>query len=70
MYELPFRILYSSDVDNLICAGRCIEITDDMWDITRVIPVCAVSDEDVGTAAAITDNFADTDIKSFKNISK
>ena len=30
---------------------------DSMWDITRVIPVCAVTGEAAGTAAAMTDDF-------------
>lgn len=63
VYELPFSTLYGNDIDNLICAGRCISVTDDMWDISRVIPVCAVSGEAAGTAAAITDNFSEIDIK-------
>ncbi len=29
-----------------------------MWDITRVIPCCAVSGQAAGTAAALTDDFA------------
>ena len=41
-----------------------------MWDITRVIPVCAVSGQAAGSAAAITDNFADTDIKRLQKLLK
>ena len=63
VYELPFSALYGKKISNLITAGRCISVTDAMWDITRAIPVCAVSGQAAGTAAAITDNFADTDIK-------
>ena len=37
-----------------------------MWDITRVIPVCAVSGEAAGTAAAMTDDFAAIDIKALQ----
>lgn len=63
VYKLPFSTLYGRDVKNLICAGRCISVTDAMWDITRVIPVCAVSGEAAGTAAAMSDDFANIDIK-------
>lgn len=63
VYELPFSTLYGNDIDNLICAGRCISVTDDMWDISRVIPVCAVSGEAAGTAAALTDNFSEIDME-------
>lgn len=62
VYELPFRALYGKNISNLITAGRCISVTDAMWDITRVIPVCAVSGEAAGTAAALTDDFSKTDI--------
>ncbi len=62
VYELPFSTLYGEDIKNLLCAGRCISVTDAMWDITRVIPVCAVSGEAAGTAAAMTDNFEEIDI--------
>lgn len=52
VYELPFRCLYG-ELDNVFACGRCISVTDDLWDITRVIPVCAVSGQAVGTAAAL-----------------
>ena len=59
VYEIPFGTLYSKEVVNLICAGRCISVTDPMWDISRVIPPCAVTGQAAGTAAAMTDNFAE-----------
>ena len=43
-YEVPFTALYGK-IKNLITAGRCISVTDEMWDFTRVIPVCAVTGE-------------------------
>lgn len=70
VYELPFSTLYGKKISNLITAGRCISVTDSMWDITRVIPVCAVSGQAAGSAAAITDNFADTDIKRLQKLLK
>lgn len=66
VYKLPFRTLYGNEVSNLICAGRCISVTDAMWDITRVIPVCAVTGEAAGVAAAMTDDFANIDIKALQ----
>ena len=56
VYEIPFRCLYGT-VPNLITAGRCISVTDAMWDITRVIPDCAVTGQAAGTAAALTGDF-------------
>lgn len=62
VYELPFRTLYGNEVKNLAVAGRCISVTDGMWDITRVIPVCAVSGEAAGLAAAMGDDFGAVDV--------
>ncbi|MCL2366435.1 MAG: FAD-dependent oxidoreductase [Oscillospiraceae bacterium] len=56
-YELPFGTLYGKEVTNLLAAGRDISVTDNMWDITRVIPPCAVTGEAAGTAAAMCTDF-------------
>jgi hypothetical protein len=61
-YELPYRALYTRDVPNLLAAGRDISVTDAMWDITRVIPPCAVTGEAAGTAAALTTDFPSLDV--------
>ena len=63
VYELPFSSLYSPTVKNLAAAGRCISTTDEMWDVTRVIPVCAVSGEAAGAAAAMFDDFTAMDVE-------
>ncbi|MBR1677780.1 MAG: FAD-dependent oxidoreductase [Clostridia bacterium] len=52
VYELPLRCLYG-DLENAFACGRCISVTDDLWDVTRVIPVCAVSGQAAGTSAAL-----------------
>ena len=70
VYELPFKSLYSARVKNLAVAGRCISSDDAMWDITRVIPVCAVSGEAAGTAAAMSDDFTALDISVLQNTLK
>ena len=62
VYQLSFKSLYGKDVKNLIAAGRCMYSTQSMWDITRVIPVCAATGEAAGTAAAISDDFASLDV--------
>jgi hypothetical protein len=61
-YELSYKTLWGYDVRNLITAGRCISVTDAMWDITRVIPPCAVTGEAAGTAAALSRDFASLDV--------
>ncbi len=67
VYELPFSALYGNIIKNLITAGRCISASNDMWDITRVIPVCAVSGEAAGVAASMTDDFKSIDIIELQN---
>ncbi len=62
IFEVPFRCLVSKTVKNLAACGRCISVSDKMWDITRVIPCCAVTGEAVGCAAAIFDDFSQADI--------
>lgn len=57
-YEIPFRTLYCGEVKNLLAAGRDISVTDAMWDITRVIPPCAVTGQAAGTAASMVSDFA------------
>lgn len=66
VFEIPFRTLYGGDVKNLITAGRCISVTDAMWDITRVIPDCAVTGEAAGLAAAMTDDFEKLDVSALQ----
>lgn len=70
IYEVPFETLYSSNVKNLICAGRCTSVTETMWDIMRVIPCCAVTGQAAGTAAAVTDDFSSIDVKYLQKILK
>ena len=63
VYEVPFRTLYSAQIKNLICAGRCTSVNETLWDVMRVIPCCAVTGQAAGTAAAMTDDFPTLDIK-------
>ena len=52
-YEVPFSCLYHPDFDNLLAAGRIVDVSDaDAWEIARVIPVCALTGEAAGKAAA------------------
>ena len=52
VYEVPFGCL-CADIPNLYAAGRCIAAEEDMWDVTRVIPCCAVTGEAAGIAAVL-----------------
>ena len=52
-FQLPYASLYNKKVGNLFVAGRVISAKDDGWELTRVIPVAALSGEAAGTAAAL-----------------
>lgn len=68
VYEVPFSSLHGSKIKNLITAGRCISVTDAMWDISRVIPCCAVTGEAAGMAAAMTDNFNTVSVRKLQKL--
>lgn len=51
VYEIPYGVLHG-EYENLFACGRCVSVTDAAWDITRVIPACAVTGQAAGTAAA------------------
>ena len=52
-YSLPYRSLYSKNVDNLFFAGRNISATHMAMSSTRVMATCALLGEAVGKAASI-----------------
>jgi hypothetical protein len=58
IFEVPFRTLYNSSVKNLIMAGRCTSVDEELWDVMRVIPCCAVTGQAAGIAASLTDDFS------------
>ena len=61
-FAVPLRSLYGAQLQNVLAAGRCISTTDAMWDLTRVIPACAVTGEAAGLAAAMTDDLRTLDV--------
>jgi hypothetical protein len=52
-YAIPYRSICAVRHDNLYAAGRCCCADKSGWDLTRVIPTCAVTGEAAGTAAAL-----------------
>ncbi len=52
-FQLPYTTLFNSTRPNIFAAGRIISAKDEGWEITRVIPVAAMSGEAAGTAAAL-----------------
>lgn len=51
LYSIPFRALYSQNVENLMMAGRDISVTHVALGSTRVMGTCAIIGQAVGTAA-------------------
>ncbi len=52
-YHVPYRSLYNAKCDNMIAAGRIIGASGDGWEVTRVIPVCALTGQAAGSSAAL-----------------
>ncbi len=52
-YGIPYRSLYSKDLDNLFCAGRNISATHMAMSSTRVMGTTAVMGQAVGSAVVI-----------------
>ncbi|MBQ7794596.1 MAG: FAD-dependent oxidoreductase [Clostridia bacterium] len=52
-YSIPYRALYSKNVENLFFAGRNISMTHMAMSSIRVMATCALLGEAVGKAAAI-----------------
>ncbi len=53
IYTVPYRSIYSKDIENLYIGGRCISATHRAFCSTRVMATCAVAGEAAGTAAAL-----------------
>ncbi|MHA1727449.1 MAG: FAD-dependent oxidoreductase [Promethearchaeota archaeon] len=52
-YGIPYRSLYSCNVDNLMFAGRNVSVTHTALSSTRVMGTCISMGQAIGTAAAI-----------------
>ena len=53
IYEVPYGILYSKNIDNLSFAGRNASLTHIALSSTRIISTCSLMGQAVGTGAAI-----------------
>lgn len=53
IYSIPFRMLYSRNIENLLMAGRDASATHLAHGSTRVMGTCAVMGQAAGTAAAL-----------------
>jgi hypothetical protein len=53
IYQIPYRCLYSRNIDNLFLAGRIISASHVAFASTRVMMTCAHAAQAVGIAAAL-----------------
>lgn len=53
-FQIPYRTLLPSGIDNLLVAGRSIGVAPNVIDRVRLIPVCMVTGQAAGTAAALS----------------
>ncbi|MBN2580624.1 MAG: FAD-dependent oxidoreductase [Pirellulales bacterium] len=56
-WSIPYRALYSRNVENLYCAGRNISTTHIALGSSRVMATCAIVGQAVGTAAFLARKF-------------
>lgn len=66
VFEVPYGSLISKNIKNLSACGRCMSATDTMWELSRVIPCCAITGEAVGTAAAMFEDFHSADVTALQ----
>lgn len=52
-YTIPYRSIYSKNIENLYVGGRCCSVSHMAMSSTRVIATCGVIGQAIGTAAAI-----------------
>lgn len=53
VFEIPFRSLYSANVENLLMAGRNVSATHIAFGAARVMATCAAMGQAAGTAASL-----------------
>ncbi len=51
-FEIPYRCLVPSEIENLLIAGRCISADHQAHGATRIMPACFATGQASGTAAA------------------
>lgn len=66
-YCIPYRAMYSKNVENLFFAGRNISMTHMAMSSIRVMLTCALMGQAVGTAAAIAHRFGLTPHEVYLN---
>lgn len=57
VYQIPYRCLYSKNIENLFLAGRIISVSHVAFGSTRVMATCGHNGQAVGMAAALCHEF-------------
>ena len=52
-YQIPYRILVPSGINNLLVAGRCVSVDHEALGSLRLMPQCGVMGQAAGVAATI-----------------
>ncbi len=65
--EIPYRCLYSRNIDNLFMAGRCISVSHLALGTTRIMASCALTGQAAGTAAVLALHHKTTPRGVYKN---
>jgi len=66
-FGIPYRCLYSRNIENLFCAGRNISVSHVTLSSTRVMRTCAIIGEAVGVAAFLASHYSETPRGVYKN---
>ena len=53
-FQIPYGCLVPSKVENLLAAGRCISADFEIAETLRLIPICWVTGQAAGVAAALS----------------
>ncbi len=67
VYEIPFGCLCASGFPNIFAAGRIISSDEEMWEVSRVIPACAVTGEAAGIGAALHSQRGQVDLQQLQD---
>ncbi|NLF16129.1 MAG: FAD-dependent oxidoreductase [Lentisphaerae bacterium] len=66
-YGIPYRCLYSRNIENLFVAGRNISCTHAAMSSTRVMATCALCGQAAGTAASLATRYHTTPRGVYEN---
>ncbi len=66
-YGIAYRTLYSRNIENLFCAGRCHSATHAAMSSTRVMSTTSLMGQAVGTAASIAKKYKTTPRGVYEN---